>query len=110
MILSFNIPEFVAYREVALALYDVERDIAAKSQSKHAVDRKIMPRLIEKRDRLQREVEPLKRAAEAAERAALERLLAPATFSRPAQPTATTPRNSGDDSHLDIPAFLRRRA
>lgn len=108
MILSFNIPEFVAYREVALALYDVNRDIAAKSQSKHAVDRKIMPRLIEKRDRLQREVEPLKRAADEAERAALERLLAPATFSR--QAVAAPPRNSGDDSHLDIPAFLRRQA
>lgn len=107
MILSFQIPEWIAYRNVALDLYDVERDIAVRQNSKHAIDRKIMPRLIEKRDRLQREVEPLKAAADAAERAAMERMFAPvASLQSPAAPMPQ--RDHGDDG-LDIPEFLRRR-
>ena len=110
MILSFNIPEFVAYRDVALALYDVERDIALKQRSKHAIDAKILPRLIEKRARLVAEVEPLKAKAEAAERAALERMYAPAAFSQSAKPAAALLQRGEGEDDLDIPAFLRRRA
>lgn len=106
MILSYQIPEFEAYRTAALALYDVERDIASKQRSRHAIDAKILPRLIEKRARLLVEVEPLKARAEAAERAAWERMKVPTPSLHSVRPT--TPRcNSGEDG-LDIPAFLRR--
>lgn len=103
MILSYQIPEFNTYRTVALALYDIERDIACRQNSKNAIDRKILPRLIEKRDRIAAEVEPLKAAADAAERAARERMTTPSTA--PTTVRHVTPY-VGDP--LDIPDFLRR--
>lgn len=103
MILSYQIPEFNAYRTAALALYDIERDIACRQNSKNKIDAKILPRLIEKRERLRAEVEPLKAAADAAERAAHERMTAPNDAPPPAR-RITSP--AGDP--LDIPDFLRR--
>ncbi len=103
MILSYQIPEFNTYRTAALALYDIERDIACRKNSKNAIDRKILPRLIEKRDRMAAEVAPLKAAADAAEQAARERATAPSTAPASSRPRAPT---TGDP--LDIPTFLRR--
>lgn len=103
MILSYQIPEFNAYRTAALALYDIERDIACRQNSKNKIDAKILPRLIEKRDRLRGEVEPLKAAADAAERTARERMTA--TNDAPPPALHVTPA-TGDP--LDIPEFLRR--
>lgn len=107
MILSFNIPEWVAYQRAALALYDVEREIESRQNSKHAIERKIMPALLAKRDRIRDEVAPLKAAADAAERAARERITTPVVV---LQSHCIRPelRGGGADG-LDIPAFLRRQ-
>jgi hypothetical protein len=104
--LSFNIPEWVAYRDAALALYDVARDIESRQNSKHAIERKIMPALIAKRDRIAAEVAPLKAAAERAERAALERITPPAVVH---QSHSTRSKFWSPSDGLDIPAFLRRK-
>jgi hypothetical protein len=107
MIRSWEIPEFVIYRDVALALHDVQREISAKQHAKDIVARKIMPAIIEKRDRLAAEVARLKIAADAAERAALERITAPTVVFQ-SHFTRTTPLWCEADG-LDIPAFLRRQ-
>jgi hypothetical protein len=58
-------PAIVAYREAATALYLVERDIASRQNSTHLVDRKIMPSLEAKRERMLAALIPLKLAADA---------------------------------------------
>lgn len=103
-VMSWDIPEFLAYRNAALALHDVAREIEARQNSKHAIERKIMPALIAKRDRLIAEVAPLKAAADAAERAAVERMCTPSVV----PPTRSELWSAADG--LDIPAFLRRQA
>jgi hypothetical protein len=108
MIFSFNIPEFVAYQKAALELLDIERDIESRRNAKSHRDEKMIANLVVKRDRLRAKIAPLKLAAEAAERAALERLLTPMA-SLPA-PRRARPDTGGDADGLDIPAFLRRRA
>ena len=106
-ILSWEIPGWAAYAEVALALMETERDIESRQHSKHAIDRKIMPDLLKKRDRLFAEVAPLKAAVEAAEaRLRREQVATPAIATQAATPIA---RATGADD-LDIPAFLRRVA
>jgi hypothetical protein len=101
--LSFDIPAVMAWRDAAIALYDVERDIARRQRSRHDIDHAILPRLIEKRARLLASVEPLRKAADLAEAAALDAYLAkPVTIT-------ITPREAAD-LDLDIPTFLRRRA
>jgi hypothetical protein len=104
--LSFNIPEWVVYRDAALALNDVEREIASRVNSKHAIERKIMPSLIAKRERLAAEVAPLKAAADAAERTALERMTVPTVN---VQSRSTRPDLWCEADGLGIPAFLRRQ-
>ncbi|MFZ5715794.1 MAG: hypothetical protein ACOY3N_23450 [Bradyrhizobium sp.] len=107
LILSWQIPEFVTYQKAALELLEIERDIEGRRNSKSHRDEKMLARLEIKRDRLRAEVAPLKAAAEAAERAARERL---------AMPSASLPTTSGraqahaEGYGLDIPAFLRRQA
>jgi hypothetical protein len=105
MILSYQLPEVVAYRKAALALHDVERNIASRRNSKNPIDAKIMPRLLDKRAQLDAALAPLKAKADAAEAAALAKHTAPA-ITQPAA-NVTTPI-SGDG--LDIPDFLRRKA
>jgi len=58
-------PVITAYREAATALYLVERDIANRQHSTHPVDRKIMPSLEAKRERMLADLIPLKLAADA---------------------------------------------
>jgi formate dehydrogenase maturation protein FdhE len=103
--LSYNIPEWVVYRDAALALHDVAREISAKQNAKDPIARKIMPALIEKRDRLAAIVAPLKDAADAAERAALERMT-----TAPVMVQSHSTRHLWQESDgLGIPAFLRRQ-
>lgn len=106
MILSYQIPEWVAYQTAALALYDTQRDIHAKQHAKDSIARKIMPSMIEKRDRQAAEVVRLKAAADAAERAAMERIFAPAVAVQ-SHSIRTAHLWCAADG-LDIPAFLRR--
>jgi hypothetical protein len=106
MIRSWDIPEFVTYRDAALALYDVQRDISAKQHAKDTVARKIMPTMIEKRDRLGADVARLKLAADAAEAAARERITAPKIV---IQSHCTRADLWCAADGLDIPAFLRRQ-
>lgn len=108
MILSYQIHEWRNYQRAALALHDVEREIANRRNSRHPIERKILPRLIDKRDRLAAEVAPLKAAAEAAERRELERLSAPPVHSTISAKPSTAPNCSPGAHHLDIPDFLRR--
>lgn len=105
LILSWQIPEFVTYQKAALELLEIERDIESRRNSKSHRDEKMLARLEVKRDRLRAEVAPLKAAAEAAERAARERLATPAASFQTHRPAPA----AGDDG-LDIPAFLRRQA
>jgi hypothetical protein len=105
MILSYQIPEWVAYQKVALDLYDVARDISAKQHAKDPIARKIMPAMIEKRDRLTAEVARLKSEADAAERAAWERITAPPVVFQ----SHSTRHLWQESDGLDIPAFLRRQ-
>lgn len=109
MILSYQIAEWPAYQRASFALHDVEREIENRRNSKHPIERKILPALIAKRDRLATEIEPLKAAYEAAERRALERLMSPPVSSVAAKPSVT-PHNTGAEHHLDIPDFLRRQS
>lgn len=106
MPLSWQIPGWDAYRDTALALHDVEREIASRQNSKHVVESKIVPSLIAKRDRLAGEVVPLKAAYEAAERAALERIT-PRAVDLQSDCTRSELWSAADG--LDIPAFLRRK-
>ena len=109
MILSYQIPEWHHYQRAAFALHDVEREIENRRNSKHQVERKILPSLIAKRDRIAAEIAPLKAAYEAAEQRAVKRLLSPVVSSALATPSTTQPSAAGTD-HLDIPAFLRRQS
>jgi hypothetical protein len=108
MLLSYQIPEWRPYQTAALDLMEVERDIATRQHSKNSIDRKILPRLIEKRARLQLAVGPLKEAFEAAERRALERTLAPPVVTDAPARQPMAPQHGVDD--LDIPDFLRRQS
>lgn len=108
MILSYQIPEWCTYQRAALALHDVEREIDNRRNSRHPIERKILPRLIEKRERLAAVVAPLKAAAEAAERRAQERLSAAPVHSPISGKPSTVPHCSAGDHPLDIPDFLRR--
>lgn len=113
MILSYQIPEWVIYRNAAIALYEVEREIEqeANSKRKSGMGQKVLPSLLAKRERLLREVEPLKLAALAAERAALERMYAPrVSLASESQPQAVRAAHDAEARDLDIPAFLRRVA
>lgn len=111
MLMPHQHPDVQAYRTAAIDLYEVERDIFNRRNSKSTIDAKIMPHLIEKRDRLRDKVEPLRAKAEAIEAAFVARQL---RALEPAPPPAVTlaTRNSGplgDRDGLDIPEFLRRR-
>jgi hypothetical protein len=105
MILSWEIPGYDAYRDAAIDLYEVERDIETRQHSKHAIDRKIMPDLLKKRDRLIAIVAPLKAAVDAAEAKLREQRRAATVHSHSPAPAA----RPASDADLDIPDFLRRK-
>jgi hypothetical protein len=106
MLMPFQHPDVEAYRKAAIELYETERNIASRTNSKHAVDRAIMPRLIEKRDRLRRDVAPLKAKADAYETAFYQaQVIKPETVI-----AALPPASRYTADNLDIPDFLRRRA
>jgi len=106
-LLSWQIPEYLAYQKAALELLEIERDLESRRNSKSHRDEKMLAALVLKRDRQREKVAPLKVAAEAAERAAREHLATPSA-SLPATSGRAQPPAGADG--LDIPAFLRRRA
>lgn len=99
-----------AYRKAAIDHFEIERDIHNRRNSRHAVERAILPSLIAKRDRIAQALAPLKEKADAYELAYARHLIASreqvATIA--VIPATRSPLLGADD--LDIPAFLRRRA
>jgi hypothetical protein len=110
MMMPHQHPDVEAYRKAAIEHFEVGRDIHNRRNSRHEIERAIMPRLIAKRDRLALALAPLKAKADAYEAAYVRHLIASREQAARPQvaPAARSPLLG--DGDLDIPAFLRRRA